>query len=451
MNFELNEQQLSIQKMAREFTEKKVAPKVLERDETRVYDVELYQELSRMGFIGLPYAKEYGGQGLGYLEYAIAIEEISKVDPSLSVSFSVATSLYGGSLYFSEATDEQLKRFMPPVIRDGHLGSFGLTEPTAGSDVSGMLTFAERKGDEYIINGSKCFITNGPLSDYFCVYALTDHELGPKSMATFVVEKNTPGFSIGARHNTMGIRSAMVSELHFNDVHVPVANMVTPPGKGFAAAMKTLDGGRIGIASQALGIAEGAFEIARKYLMQREQFKKPLYKNQHLAFRMVDLANEIEMAKYMVYKAACDKDDHKPFSASAAKAKLIAAETAMHVTTDAVQMLGGNGFMKEYHVERLMRDAKITQIYEGTSEIQSRKSCCPRSCLCDPTVLPQLAFDSAASPLGWRLLLWGDAADCCGNDREGSPSLHEWGPFPFPDGSEKTDPSSMFGYLRSSL
>ena len=370
MNFELNEQQLSIQKMAREFTEKKVAPKVLERDETRVYDVELYQELSRMGFIGLPYAKEYGGQGLGYLEYAIAIEEISKVDPSLSVSFSVATSLYGGSLYFSEATDEQLKRFMPPVIRDGHLGSFGLTEPTAGSDVSGMLTFAERKGDEYIINGSKCFITNGPLSDYFCVYALTDHELGPKSMATFVVEKNTPGFSIGARHNTMGIRSAMVSELHFNDVHVPVANMVTPPDKGFAAAMKTLDGGRIGIASQALGIAEGAFEIARKYLMQREQFKKPLYKNQHLAFRMVDLANEIEMAKYMVYKAACDKDDHKPFSASAAKAKLIAAETAMHVTTDAVQMLGGNGFMKEYHVERLMRDAKITQIYEGTSEIQ---------------------------------------------------------------------------------
>ena len=341
MNFELNEQQLSIQKMARDFTEKKVAPKVLERDETREYDVNLYKDLCDMGFIGLPYAKEYGGQGLGYMEYALAVEEISKVDPSLGVSFSVATSLYGGSLYF-----------------------------TAGSDVSGMLTFAQRDGDEYIINGSKCFITNGPLSDYFCVYALTDHELGPKSIATFVVERNTPGFTIGARHNTMGIRSAMVSELHFTDVRVPVANMITPPGKGFVAAMKTLDGGRIGIASQALGIAEGAFEIARKYLMQREQFKKPLYKNQHLAFRMVDLANEIEMAKYMVYKAACDKDEHKPFSASAAKAKLIAAETAMHVTTDAVQMLGGNGFMKEYHVERLMRDAKITQIYEGTSEIQ---------------------------------------------------------------------------------
>ena len=334
MNFELNEQQLSIQKMARDFTEKKVAPKVLERDETREYDRSLYEDLCSMGFIGLPYEKEYGGEGLGYMEYALAIEEISKVDPSLSVSFSVATSLYGGSLHFSKATDEQLKRFLPPVLKGNHLGSFG------------------------------------PLSDYFAVYALTDHELGPKSMATFVVEKNTPGFTIGARHNTMGIRSAMVSELHFTDVHVPVANMISPPGEGFHTALKTLDGGRIGIASQALGIAEGAFEIARKYLMERKQFKKPLYKNQHLSFRMVDLATQIEMAKYMVYKAACDKDAGKPFSLSAAKAKMIAAETAMKVTTDAVQMLGGNGFMKEYHVERLMRDAKITQIYEGTTEIQ---------------------------------------------------------------------------------
>ena len=370
MNFELNEQQLSIQKMARDFTEKKVAPKVLERDETREYDRSLYEDLCSMGFIGLPYEKEYGGEGLGYMEYALAIEEISKVDPSLSVSFSVATSLYGGSLHFSKATDEQLKRFLPPVLKGNHLGSFGLTEHTAGSDVSGMLTFAERKGDEYIINGSKCFITNGPLSDYFAVYALTDHELGPKSMATFVVEKDTPGFTIGARHNTMGIRSAMVSELHFTDVHVPVANMISPPGEGFHTALKTLDGGRIGIASQALGIAEGAFEIARKYLMERKQFKKPLYKNQHLSFRIVDLATQIEMAKYIVYKAACDKDAGKPFSLSAAKAKMVAAETAMKVTTDAVQMLGGNGFMKEYHVERLMRDAKITQIYEGTTEVQ---------------------------------------------------------------------------------
>lgn len=370
MNFELTEQQLSIQKMVRDFTEKKIAPGILQRDETREYDVGLYEELAKMGLIGLPYSEEFGGQGLGYLEYALAIEEISKVDASLSVSFSVSTSLYGGSLYFSNATDDQLKRFMPPVIRDGHFGSFGLTEHNAGSDVSGLETFAQREGDGYVLNGDKCFITNGPLSDYFCVYALTDHEAGPKSMATFVVEKDTPGFTIGDRHNTMGIRSAMVSELHFNDVHVPAENMVTPPGMGFAAALKTLDGGRIGIAAQALGIAEGAFEIARKYLMTRQQFKKPLYRNQHLAFRMIDLANEIEAARYFVYRAAWEKDQHKPFSAAAAKAKLIAAETAMHVTTDAVQVLGGNGFMKEFHVERLMRDAKITQIYEGTSEIQ---------------------------------------------------------------------------------
>ena len=370
MNFELNEQQLSIQKMAREFTEKKVAPKVLERDETRVYDVELYQELSRMGFIGLPYAKEYGGQGLGYLEYAIAIEEISKVDPSLSVSFSVATSLYGGSLYFSEATDEQLKRFMPPVIRAGHLGSFGLTEPTAGSDVSGMLTFAERKGDEYIINGSKCFITNGPLSDYFCVYALTDHELGPKSMATFVVEKNTPGFSIGARHNTMGIRSAMVSELHFNDVHVPVANMVTPPGKGFAAAMKTLDGGRIGIAAQALGIAEGAMEEAMAYTKGRVQFGKPISKFQNTQFTFADMAMRSEAGRLLTYQAAVLKGEGKRFTKEAAMAKLFCSEHAMLTTTKALQMFGGYGYTKDYPLERMMRDAKITEIYEGTSEIQ---------------------------------------------------------------------------------
>ncbi len=370
MNFELSEQQLSLQKMVRDFVEKEVAPGILERDATATYDRSLYEKMSEMGLIGLPYAKEYGGQGLGYLEYAIAVEEVSKVDASLSVSYSVSTSLYGGSLYFSEATEEQKKRFMPPVMRDGKFGSFGLTEPGAGSDVSGMKTFAQKDGDEYVLNGSKCFITNGPLSDYYAVYALTDKEMGPKSMATFVVERNTPGFSIGARHDTMGIRSAMVSELYFDNCRIPAANLITPPGKGFPAAMKTLDGGRIGIASQALGIAEGAFEIARKYMMEREQFGKPIYKNQYLAFQMVDLATKIEMAKYLVYKAAIDKDSHKPFSLSAAKAKLVAADTAMEVTTQAVQMMGGNGFMKGYHVERMMRDAKITQIYEGTSEIQ---------------------------------------------------------------------------------
>ena len=370
MNFELNEQQLSIQKMARDFTEKKVAPKVLERDETREYDRSLYEDLCSMGFIGLPYEKEYGGEGLGYMEYALAIEEISKVDPSLSVSFSVATSLYGGSLHFSKATDEQLKRFLPPVLKGNHLGSFGLTEHTAGSDVSGMLTFAERKGDEYIINGSKCFITNGPLSDYFAVYALTDHELGPKSMATFVVEKNTPGFTIGARHNTMGIRSAMVSELHFTDVHVPVANMISPPGEGFHTALKTLDGGRIGIASQALGLAEGAINEAVKYTKERVQFGRRLSQFQNTQFQLADMHTRTQAAQYLVYAAACKKQNHEDYSMDAAMAKLFAAETASDVTRRAVQLFGGYGYTREYPVERMMRDAKITEIYEGTSEVQ---------------------------------------------------------------------------------
>ena len=375
MNFELNEQQLSIQKMARDFTEKKVAPKVLERDETREYDRSLYEDLCSMGFIGLPYEKEYGGEGLGYMEYALDIEEISKVDPSLSVSFSVATSLYGGSLHFSKATDEQLKRFLPPVLKGNHLGSFGLTEHTAGSDVSGMLTFAERKGDEYIINGSKCFITNGPLSDYFAVYALTDHELGPKSMATFVVEKNTPGFTIGARHNTMGIRSAMVSELHFTDVHVPVANMISPPGEGFHTALKTLDGGRIGIASQALGIAEGALDETVAYVKERKQFGRSIAQFQNTQFELAEMKARVDAAKYLVYAAAQKKQEAMDgakvrYSVEAAEAKLVAARTASDVTRRCLQLFGGYGYTRDYPIERMMRDAKITEIYEGTSEVQ---------------------------------------------------------------------------------
>ena len=229
---------------------------------------------------------------------------------------------------------------------------------------------AVRDGDDYVINGSKCFITNGPLSDYFAVYALTDKEAGPKSMACFVVEKGTPGFVIGTRHNTMGLRSAMVCELYFTDCRVPVANMIAAPGKGFGLAMKTLDGGRIGVGAQGLGIAEGADEIARQYLMQRQQFGKPLNKQQYLAFKMAELATDIEKAKLLLYKAALCKEEGQPYSIPAAMAKMTCTDTAMKVATEAVQMLGGNGYMKDYHVERMMRDAKITQIYEGTNEIQ---------------------------------------------------------------------------------
>ena len=370
MNFTLNENQLAIQSTVKAFAEKELAKDILVRDAAAEFPHDLYAKMGEMGLIGLPYPKEYGGQGEDYLSYILAVEEVSKVDGAMGISYSFSTSLYGGSLTNSQATEEQLRRFLTPVASGKSLGSFALTEPTAGSDVAGARTLAVRDGDDYVINGSKCFITNGPLSDYFAVYALTDKEAGPKSMACFVVEKGTPGFVIGTRHNTMGLRSAMVCELYFTDCRVPVANMIAAPGKGFGLAMKTLDGGRIGVGAQGLGIAEGAWEIARKYLMERQQFGKPLCKQQTIAFKMAELAIEIEQAKYMVYKAALEKGEGQPYSISAAKAKYCGTNAAMHVTTEAVQLLGGNGYMKEFHVERMMRDAKITQIYEGTNEIQ---------------------------------------------------------------------------------
>ena len=370
MDFTLTEKQLEIQAAAKQFAEQKLAKDILARDEAAEFPRDLYAELGEMGFIGLPYPVEYGGAGGDYLSYILAVEEVSKVDGAMGISYSVSTSLYGGALTNSQATDEQLKKFLTPVASGKSLGSFALTEPTAGSDVAGAKTMAVKDGDDWVINGSKCFITNGPLSDYFAVFTLTDPELGPKSMACFVVEKGTPGFTVGSRHNTMGLRSAMVSELYFTDCRVPEANMIAPPGKGFGLAMKTLDGGRIGVGAQGLGIAEGAFETARKYVMERQQFGRPLCKQQDIAFKMADMAIEIEQAKYMVYKAALDKGEGRPYSISAAKAKYCGTNAAMHVTTEAVQLLGGNGYMKEYHVERMMRDAKITQIYEGTNEIQ---------------------------------------------------------------------------------
>ncbi len=371
MNFACTEQQLEIQSMVQRFAEEALAKDILVRDETREFPADLYRQMGEMGLIGLPYPKAYGGQDGDYLSYILAVEEVSKVDGAMGITYSVSTSLYGGSLMNSDATDEQLKKFLTPVASGQCTGSFGLTEHTAGSDVAGAKTLAVLDGDYYVLNGSKCFITNGPVSDYFAVYALTDPDLSPaKSMACFVVPKDTAGFTIGSRHNTMGIRSAAVCELYFNDCRVPVENMIAAPGRGFALAMKTLDGGRIGVAAQGLGIAKGAFEIARKYLMERQQFGKPLAKQQYLAFKLAELAIEIEQAQYLVYKAAVEKQAHQPYSISAAKAKYAATNAAMHVTTECVQMLGGNGYMKEYHVERMMRDAKITQIYEGTNEIQ---------------------------------------------------------------------------------
>jgi len=370
MDFELTQEQQQIQQLAREFAEKELLPTVVERDERGEFPMEAFRKLGKTGMYGLPYAQALGGMGGSYLSYALAVEEISKVDASFGISFSVDTSLYGGSVVNSSAPDEIKRRFLAPITYGEKIGSFGLTEHTAGSDAAGQRTVAVKDGDSYILNGSKCFNTNGPVADFTVVYALTDPDLGTKGMAAFVVEKGTPGFTVGAVENKMGIRCAQVSDMHLENVRVPAENMLAKPGEGFKLAMRTLDGGRIGVAAQALGIAEGAFEIARRYMMERQQFGKPICKQQYPAFLMAQLQTEIEAARLLLYRAANDKDSGRPYTVSAAMAKLSCTDAAMHVTTQAVQLLGGNGYMKGYHVERMMRDAKITQIYEGTNEIQ---------------------------------------------------------------------------------
>lgn len=370
MNFELTEQQKAIQETARKFAQEELLPGVIERDENSEFPIEQFHKAGELGMIGLPYPKEYGGQGLGYMEYALAVEEISKVDASFGIAYSVTTSLYGGSVWNSDATDEQKKAFLPEILSGRSLGSFGLTEPNAGSDAGGCITTAVKDGDEYVINGLKCFNTNGPLAKYTAVYALTEPEKKSKGLACFIVDRDTPGVRTGKIENKMGIRAAQVSEVIFEDCRVPAFCKVAEDGNGFKTAMKTLDCGRIGVAAQGLGIAEGAFEIAKNYMKEREQFGKPIAKNQYLQFKMAELAVKIEAAKYMLYKAATDHDTGKSYNQSAAKAKYMCTNVAMEVTEWAVQFLGGNGYMREYHVERMMRDAKITQIYEGTNEIQ---------------------------------------------------------------------------------
>ena len=369
MNFQLSEERMALAQAVREFAQKELAPGVLRRDAEEEFPVSLYRKMGEMGLIGLPYPLEYGGSGRDYLDYAIAVEEISKVDASVGISYSVSTSLYGGSIA-NGGSEEQKRAFLPDVLSGRSFGSFGLTEPGAGSDAGGCVTTAARDGDTYILNGLKCFNTNGPLSDHFAVYALTQPELKSKGLSCFHVKKGTPGFTIGKIENKMGIRSAQVSELVFENCVIPADALIGGEGQGFKIAMKTLDGGRIGVAAQGLGIAQGAFDIAREYLTVREQFGKPLYRNQYLAFQMAELECEIEQARYMLYKAALDKSEGRPYSVPAAKAKLVCTNAAMHVTTEAVQMLGGNGFMRESQVEGMMRDAKITQNYEGTNEIQ---------------------------------------------------------------------------------
>ncbi|WP_130870609.1 acyl-CoA dehydrogenase family protein [Intestinimonas massiliensis (ex Afouda et al. 2020)] len=370
MNFELTQDQQSIRQMVREFAQTDLLPSVRERDENSQFPLEAFRKLGETGLYGLPYPTELGGLSGSYLSYILAVEEVSKVDAAFGIAFSVDTSLYGGSIANSSAPAEIKKKFLAPITYGQKIGSFGLTEHSAGSDAAGQQTVAVKDGDSYILNGSKCFNTNGPLADYTVIYCLTDPALGTKGMAAFVVEKGTPGFTVGKVENKMGIRSAQVSDMILDNVRVPAENMIAQPGEGFKLAMKTLDGGRIGVAAQALGIAKGAFEITRKYMMEREQFGKPISKQQYLAFKMAELQTDIQGAELLLYKAAMDKEEGRPYTVSAAMAKMTCSNVAMKMTTEAVQLLGGNGYMKDYHVERMMRDAKITQIYEGTNEIQ---------------------------------------------------------------------------------
>lgn len=369
MNFQLTDQQLSIQNITRQLAQTELLPTVLKDDEEGKFPEKAYAKMGQMGLIGLPFPKEYGGQGADYLSYVLAVEEISKVNSSVGIAYSVCTYLFSGGL-INSASEELKKKYLPDVLSGKKMGAFCLTEPEAGSDAAGCKTTALWDGEAYVLNGLKCFITNGPLADYFLVFALTDPEKKTKGLSAFVVEKAMPGVSVGTIENKCGIRSAQVSEIIFENVRVPKENMVGEEGKGFAVAMKDLDGGRIGVAAQGLGIAKGAYDIALQYLKDRQQFGKPLCKNQYLAFKMAELSVQIEQAQYMLYKAAMDKQEGRSYSISAAKAKMVCTDAAMQVSQEAVQMLGGNGYMKEYHVERMMRDAKITQIYEGTNEIQ---------------------------------------------------------------------------------
>jgi butyryl-CoA dehydrogenase len=369
MNFELTREQQLIQQMVRDFAENEVKPIAGEIDQTEEFPIENVKKMARYGIMGLPFSTEYEGAGSDYLSYILAVEELAKKCGTHSVILSAHVSLCA-AVIDANGTEEQKKKYLPDLASGRKIGAFGLTEPNAGTDAAGQQTTAIKNGDNYILNGQKIFITNGGYAETFIVIAMTDKSKGLKGISAFIVEKDFPGFSIGKVEDKLGIRASSTTELVFEDCVVPAANMLGKEGKGFAIAMKTLDAGRIGIAAQALGLAEGALEEAVEYMKERKQFGKELYKFQGMAWMAAECKAKIEAARYLVYKAAFNKQAGLPYGTEAATAKLFAAETAMEVTTKAVQMFGGYGYTKDYPVERLMRDAKITEIYEGTSQVQ---------------------------------------------------------------------------------
>jgi len=369
MNFSLSEEHLMIQQAARDFAQNELLPGVIERDDEQRFPAEQIKKLGELGFLGMMVDPKYNGSGMDTLSYAIAMEELSKIDASASVVVSVNNSLvcYGLEAY---GTEDQKEKSLSRLASGEIIGAFCLSEPEAGSDATSQKTTAIDKGDHYIINGTKNWITNGSTAEVYLVIAQTDKEKGHKGINAIIVEKGTPGFEIGPKENKLGIRGSDTHSLIFNDVKVPKENRIGEDGFGFKFAMKTLAGGRIGIAAQALGIAAGAYELALKYSKERKAFGTEIANHQAIAFKLADMHTQIEAARQLVYKAAWEKDNGINFDLSGAMAKLYASQVAMETTVEAVQIHGGNGFVKDYHVERLMRDAKITQIYEGTSEIQ---------------------------------------------------------------------------------
>lgn len=369
MNFSLTKEQEFVKQMVREFAETEVKPLAAEIDVTEEFPMENVKKMAKYHMMGIPFSTELGGAGGNNLSYAIAVEELSRVCGSTGVILSAHTSLCATPIDMF-GTEEQKQKYLVPLAKGEKIGAFGLTEPNAGTDAAGQQTTAVLDGDHYVLNGSKIFITNGGVADVFIIFAMTDKSQGTRGISAFIVEKGFKGFSIGKVEDKLGIRASSTTELVFEDCIIPKENLLGKEGKGFKIAMQTLDGGRIGIAAQALGIAQGALDEAVEYMKERKQFGRSLSKFQGLQWMIADMEVKVEAARLLVYKAAFNKDNKLPYTVEAARAKLFAAETAMEVTTKAVQIFGGYGYTKDYPVERMMRDAKITEIYEGTSQVQ---------------------------------------------------------------------------------
>ncbi|HFJ9471227.1 acyl-CoA dehydrogenase AcdA [Bacillus paranthracis] len=369
MHFKLSEEHEMIRKMVRDFAKNEVAPTAAERDEEERFDRAIFDQMAELGLTGIPWPEEYGGIGSDYLAYVIAIEELSRVCASTGVTLSAHTSLAGWPI-FKFGTEEQKQTFLRPMAEGKKIGAYGLTEPGSGSDAGGMKTIAKRDGDHYVLNGSKIFITNGGIADIYVVFALTDPESKQRGTSAFIVESDTPGFSVGKKESKLGIRSSPTTEIMFEDCRIPVENLLGEEGQGFKIAMQTLDGGRNGIAAQAVGIAQGALDASVEYARERHQFGKPIAAQQGIGFKLADMATDVEAARLLTYRAAWLESEGLPYGKESAMSKVFAGDAAMKVTTEAVQVFGGYGYTKDYPVERYMRDAKITQIYEGTQEIQ---------------------------------------------------------------------------------